>query len=54
MKTVNVTILPANDEESTIALDAVSEMMKAMAALGIDISVSVNTYIESEEPADEN
>jgi hypothetical protein len=49
MMTVNLSVLPADEEESVMVLNMASTLLQSLALKGISVSVSVNTYGEDEE-----
>lgn len=49
MITINMSVLPTTDEETSDALDILVLVTKSLVVKGISVSLSINTYGEDEE-----
>lgn len=53
IQAITLSIQPASDKETADALSMVTLVVQSLAAKGIDVSLSVNTYGEDDESAPE-
>lgn len=50
IQTLTLSVLPTSDKETADALGMLTLVVQSLAAKGIDVSLSVNTYGEDDEP----